>query len=147
MKMGGHHTYEQRSKDLNIGEIVFERFCSQVGFTYHRLGFNEKTGYVNDFFNLNEMIRNIPDYVLETDNGLFVVDVKGTNNIKKEEIDLIPKKIQWYSTPKAPFVYCFCFEGERPKIIYPDKLIKLYEQAGIDKQFGSDKKIYRSLKI
>jgi hypothetical protein len=90
------------------------------------------------------MLRNAPDYVVDTGNNLFVIAVKGTVNIKQSEYKMIPQFIEWYHSPKAPFVYCFCMH-DKIKTIFADKVIELYEQS-YDKKWD-DGKIYRTLKI
>ena len=65
--------------------------------------------------------------------------------VKKKEAEMIPLFLEWYSTKDAPLVYAFCFEGEKPKIIYAEKVIELYKQS-VDKKWN-DGVIYRSLKI
>ena len=143
--MNGFNTYAERNTVPDIGEQLFEQYCKEKGYKVFRLGFDSKKTAINNFYKVNPLLRNIPDYLVETDKGNFIVQVKGTGNIKKKEVEMIPLFLEWYSTKDAPLVYAFCFEGEKPKIIYAEKVIELYKQS-VDKKWN-DGVIYRSLKI
>ena len=115
-----------------------------MGYKFNRIGFDEKKDYVDNYFNLNSLLRNLPDYVVSTNKNTYVVNVKGTANIKKSEIDMIPLFLDWFSSKTSPLVYAFCFKTEkRPIMVYPETVIKLYSKS-IDKQWH-DGKIYRTL--
>ena len=141
-----HLSYSERCKGINVGEQIFEDYCNKKQYIYYRLGFDAHKTF-KSVYKLNALIRNIPDYVVETPKQVFLVAVKGTSNIKEDEINLIPLMIEWYSSKQSPLVYCFCFDDKPVKLLYPDQVIKLYEEAKYDKKFKSDNKIYRSLKI
>jgi hypothetical protein len=143
--MNGSHTYQDRQTVINTGEVLFENYCKEMGYKLNRIGFDEKSKNVDNFFLLNSMLRNLPDYVVNTKNETFVVCVKGTANFKKKEVDLLPLMTEWFSSPKAPLVYAFCFEGQNPKLLYPEKIIELYKSS-MDQQW-SDGVVYRNLKI
>ena len=114
--MNGSNTYQDRQTVANAGEVLFELYCKEMGYTTNRLGFDEKNASVDKFYNLNAMLRNLPDYIVNTKNETFVVCVKGTANFKKKEIDILPLMTEWFSSPKAPLVYAFCFTGQKPKL-------------------------------
>jgi len=137
-------SFLDRQKIVNHGEILFEKYCTQKNYKYHRLGFEEKSNEIDNYWKLNTMIRNLPDYIVNTGRDTFVVNVKGTGNFKKEEIDKIPLFLEWYNTKEFSLVYVFCFAEKKPIMVYPEKVIQLYQEAGIDKQW-QDGKIYRSL--
>ena len=143
--MNGSNTYAQRQTVVNKGEELFEVYCRDMGYDFKRLGFDEKNDNVDGFFNLNPMLRNLPDYLVTTKDGMFVVNVKGTANFKKKEIDMLPLFTEWFSSKKAPLCYCFCFEGKKPKLIYPEKLIELYKTS-TDRQWN-DGVTYRTLNL
>ena len=143
----GNHSYSERIQGTNAGEELFEAYCESKGFHLTRIGFDEHKATVPNFFNLNQYIRNLPDYVINTNNGTFVVNVKGTDNFKQSEYKLLPEFGEWFSSKKAPLIYAFCFRGsERPILVYPEKIIRLYEEAKID-QSWSDGVIYRCLNL
>jgi len=144
--MNGSHTYQQRQSTVNWGEILFEQHCVSKGYKYWRLGFCEKNGVISHFYRLNPLIRNLPDYIVDTGKHTFVVNVKGTGNFKESEVKMIPLFLEWFSTKEAPLIYAFCFTEQKPIMVYPEKVIELYEQAGQDKQW-QDGKIYRSLNL
>ena len=81
--MNGSNTYQERQSAKNIAEDLFEQYCLEKNYIIYRLGFNEKTRNINYFYDLNPYIRNLPDYIVETQNELFVINVKGTANFKK----------------------------------------------------------------
>jgi hypothetical protein len=137
--------FADRLKEPNKGEILFEAYCASKGYKFNRLGFDEHKSEVSNFYHLNHLIRNLPDYVVHTENCSYVVQVKGTDNFKKKEIDLLPLFLEWYSAPKAPLVYAFCFEGCDPLLKYPDQIIRLYEKS-IDQRWD-DGVVYRCLNL
>ena len=92
------------------------------------------------------MIRNLPDYIVNTGKDTFVINVKGTGNFKQSEVNMLPMFMEWFSTKEAPLIYAFCFVHQNPIMVYPDKIIDLYKEAEIDKVWG-DGVIYRSLNL
>ena len=143
--MNGSNTYEQRQTVSNKGEDLFEAYCYEMDYSCQRLGFDEKNNNVDAFYNLNPLLRNLPDYLVHTKEAIFLVNVKGTANFKKKEIDMLPLFMEWYSAKKAQLVYAFCFEGQKPKLIYPEKLIELYKKS--EDRVWSDNVVYRNLEI
>jgi len=140
-------SYEQRVKTIkNDGEYLFEKFCNKSGTQFHRVGFDEHENSVPAFWRLSTLLRNLPDYVINTKNKTFVVAVKGTDNIKKKEIELLPSMVEAFSSEEAPLIYAFCFkEKHNPIWVRPKKLIELYEKS-VDQQWH-DGVIYRNLKL
>lgn len=138
--------YQERQQLINIGEVKFETYCAAMGYKITRLGFDEKHNNVQGFYNLNPFLRNIPDYVVNTEDSMFVVNVKGTANFKQSELKLLPEFMEWYATKKAPLVYAFCFaERDRPILLYPEKIIELYQKEK-DKKW-QDGTVYRTLTL
>jgi len=143
--INGSHTYQERSRSKNLGEQLFENYCKEKGYTVVRLGFDSLKDPIKDFFKINPLLRNIPDYLVETEKGTFVIQVKGTANIKKKEVDMIPLFLEWYGSKGAPLVYAFCFAERPPVIMYADKVIELYKNS-VDKVWG-DGVVYRTLTV
>ena len=143
--MNGQNSYKERQSNVNIGEIIFEKYCQKKGYDCRRMGFDEKQNSINNFFNLSVLLRNLPDYVVNTEKETFIVNVKGTANFKQKEIDILPLFIEWFSSKKAPLVYAFCFENKQPKLYFPERIIELYKQAH-NKQWP-DGVVYRTLEI
>ena len=142
----GSQNYEDRqSIGINIGEKLFEDWTKEKCTFIARLGFDEKYGNVPNFFDLNPIVRNIPDYVILNNNRLFLVNVKGTTNIKAKEIAILPQLVEAYSSEKAPLVYAFCFRGEIPQFITTTQLNELYE-LGVDKEWTDGIK-YRRINL
>lgn len=145
--MNGNNSYKDRQTVQNTGELIFEEYCQSRGVEYKRLGFDEKNNFVPYFWKINPLVRNLPDYFVATKDRAFLVMVKGTCNMKKSEISLIPQFMEWYSSRECPLYYAFCFKGEsKPFFITPDRVIELYQQAEVDKRWN-DGIVYRSLKI
>ena len=145
LAMNGNNTYAQRQTEVNKGEVLFEEYCKEKGYEFVRIGFNEKKGQISNFFLINPLLRNIPDYFVNTPNGPLVVQVKGSPNFKKKEIDLMPLFLENYSSKEAPLVYAFCFEFCAPKLVYPERLIELYKNT-VDRQWP-DGVTYRCLQL
>lgn len=143
--MNGQNTYKQRQSVSNVGEERFENWCNLRGYKWYRLGFDEKNNNVDLFYLLNEYIRNLPDYFIVKDGKAALVNVKGTCNIKREEVEKIQCRIQSYSSRQVDLLYAFCFE-DGVKIIKANSVIEKYYEAKFDKQWD-DGKVYRSLEI
>lgn len=144
---GSQSYHERQAVGINIGEKLFERYCKEKGYHLTRVGFDEKDANVPNFFRLSKPLRYLPDYVVNTDTKTFIVNVKGTVNIKKEEIERVEDFEDWYSTPQAPLVYAFCLQSfDKPVFVSVEKLFDLWHEAKTDKQWN-DGKIYRTLKV
>jgi hypothetical protein len=120
--MNGTNTYKERQSVANVAEFLFEYYCAEKEYQLVRCGFDEKNKNIDNFFRLNPLLRNLPDYIVNTNNDTFVVNVKGTANIKQKEIDLLPKFIENYGSKEAQLMYAFCFIGNDPKLIKPEKV-------------------------
>lgn len=139
-------TFSERQKGANIGEALFEEYCKRKNVRYCRLGFTEKTDEIPNYWQINGYLRNLPDYLVITSTRNFLVMVKGTGNMKKQEIAMIPQFLEWYHSKECNLYYAFCFEGQNtPYFRTPDQVIELY-QEGVDKQW-TDGKIYRTLRL
>lgn len=144
--MNGNNSYKDRNSIPSKGETLFEEYCNKKGVNCIRLGFDQFKDPIPKFYEISCMLRNIPDYLVTSKDKNFLVMVKGTANIKKAEVTMIPQFLEWYATKEVPLYYAFCFEGEsKPFFITPDRVIQLY-QEGTDKQWN-DGKIYRTLNI
>lgn len=142
-----HLSYEERQKGTNLGEELFEAYCIKHELYFTRLGFDSYKNRVPDFFNLNPYLRNLPDYVVKTRKGFYVVNVKGTDEFKQSEYNMLPTFIEWYGSRNAPLVYMFCFRDQTPIMIHPEKIIEMYDDIGIDQKYKVDGKIYRCLNL
>lgn len=139
-------TYQDRQGvGVNIGEEMFEQWCERNRWNCTRLGFDEKFANVGAFCNLNPILRNIPDYVIQRDELTFVVNVKGTANIKEKERLLLPQLIEAYSTQKAPLIYMFSIRNQRMKFAEAEHIIELYDIES-DKKWH-DGVVYRTIRL
>lgn len=82
----GNDSYQDRCSIKSTGESLFELFCQRKGYAFTKLGFDENSDPIKGFANINPMLRNLPDYIMETQKELFVVQVKGTQNFKKKNM-------------------------------------------------------------
>lgn len=144
--MNGDNTYKERQSVLNKGEMLFEEYCKKKGHKFYKIGFSEKTNDIEKYYLLNAFIRNIPDYFVDTGKNCFVVHVKGTGNLKKEEADMIPFFVEYYANDKVELVYAFCMENQPVYVHRANKVLELYNNAE-DRMWESDKKIYRNLNL
>jgi hypothetical protein len=142
---GSQDYNERNSVKINLGEELFLEWAKSKCTFISRLGFDEKNRNVDLFYNLNPILRNIPDFVILNNHRIFLVNVKGTTNIKRKEIELLPKIIEAYSSEKAPLVYAFCFRGNEPVFMNTEKLFKMYEES--QDKVWDDGVIYRTIKI
>ena len=140
-------SYADRVKTIkNDGEYLFEKFCTIAGTQFQRLGFDENQNNVPKFWRINPILRNLPDYVINSKEKTYVVAVKGTDNFKKKEIELLPSMVEAFSSEEAPLIYAFCFkEKQAPIWIKPNKIIELYNKS--QDQKWHDGVIYRNLNI
>lgn len=144
--MNGNSSYLERNSGINLGEQLFEEYCAKRQVYFKRLGFDEKDGSIPHFYRLSPFIRNLPDYLVIGNKGSKLVNVKGTANFKKSEVNMIPQFLEWFNSKECPLIYAFCFSGQNaPTFRTPDQVIELYQQAQ-DKQWN-DSVVYRTLKI
>lgn len=144
--MNGSNNYKERNSVDNVAEVLFEKYCNDKRYFFRRLGFDEKKDPIPNFYNINSMVRNLPDYYVYGKNSSFLVMVKGTANIKQKEYDLLSQFIDWYDSEKCRLIYAFCFKNEnKPLLIYPNKLMSLYQESQ-DKTWH-DGVVYRTLNL
>jgi len=147
MSHSGNSYLERVSIAKSDGEAFFENYCLITNTKFHRVGFDEKNNNVEAFWRLSGLLRNLPDYVTNTVKGkTYVVAVKGTENFKQKEFELLPKMVEAFSSKEAPLIYAFCFkEKQAPIWVKPSEIIELYNKSQ-DQQWH-DGVIYRNLNI
>jgi hypothetical protein len=143
--MKGDNTYLERQSEPNVGELRFEKYCSQNSIPWQRLGFDEKNNNIPNFFNLSIYLRNLPDYLVVIDGQTNVVNVKGTGNFKSSELLKLPSFQSMYATNECPLLYAFCFAGNLPVLHTIGEIKQLYE-ASSDKHWD-DGVVYRTLRL
>ena len=143
--MNGNNSFAERNAGANLGEELFEQYCIEKQVFFKRLGFDEKKQQIPRFWEINPMVRNLPDYFVATNSRSMLVMVKGTANIKQSEVKMIPLFLEWYHSKSCPLYYAFCFKDKKIAFRTPDQVIELY-QGATDKQW-SDKVIYRTLAL
>ena len=111
----GNQSYEERNnRPDNYGEQLFIDYCRVEGYKLNRIGFDEKQDKVPHFYNLNKLIRQLPDYVCSSpvSGRMAVVSVKGTSKFKEEDYNSLNWMEQNYSSPKAPLRFVFAIRGQ-----------------------------------
>ena len=137
-------SYEERNKGDNFAEDFFEDYCKNH--YIRRIGFDEKKQPVNMFYNLPIMIRNIPDYYVIAKGKSFLCNVKGTDNIKQKEREIMADLYKNFSNKDCQLIYAFCFkENNRPIFKSIGEVMSLYDEDE-DKQWH-DGVVYRNLKL
>jgi hypothetical protein len=142
MTANNQSNYQDRMKpENNTGEILFKKWCLENEWSCQKLGFERD---INNFWDLNPILRNIPDFVIEKGPKIFVVQVKGSPNFKQKEYNLIDEFVRCYYSDEAPLIYAFCFD-KNPIFKKTEEVKKLYQQS--QDKIWSDGKIYRTLNL
>jgi len=102
-------SYQDRQSNINKGEELFEKWMDERGYSYNKLGFDEKTNNIEGFWLMHQLLRNLPDYTWYDKNQdrLVYFQVKGTNKVKIDDI------INWES-----FETIFCNEKSVLRIVF-----------------------------
>ena len=134
--------YSDRNSAENFAEDFFEEYCKDH--FVRRLGFDEKNDPIPDFYNINPMVRNLPDYFVYANKKTFLCNVKGTDNFKQKEVDLLENFKINFSSEECPLLYAFCFYGKKRPIFQTiDQLIERYELSS--DSVWPDGVVYRNL--
>jgi hypothetical protein len=142
----GDKSFQERQKTPRIAENMFEVWCTDNGILFHRAGFDQ-TNEIKEFYRLNKVLRNIPDYVIQYPSGcMFAVAVKGTLSMKHEEMDFLDKMIECYSSTRCPLIYAFCIRDQEPKLYEANVVQQLFALSKIEGEW-SDRKKYKVLCI
>jgi hypothetical protein len=126
-QMNNNYSYQDRNKVVNVGEVLFEEYCTKKGYFFSRLGFDEKKNSLPNFWVLNSFIRNLPDYYIVNKDKSALIMVKGTASLKDKEITLLPELVKYYSSIQCPLLYSFCFKGQDPIFKTWQEVLSLYE--------------------
>ena len=143
--MNNTNSYAERQSVIDIGEIMFIDWATQKNWTVNRVGFDSKNDSVPNFFRLNEVLRNIPDFIVNTETKTYVVNVKGTLNIKLKEINMLDKLESAYSSNSAPLIYAFCLKQQEP-VLMSIETLRLRFSLAENKQWH-DGVIYRTITL
>lgn len=141
--MNNTNSYADRQSVIDIGEQMFLDWATQKNWTVNRIGFDSKNDSVPNFFRLNQVIRNLPDFILNTESKTYVVNVKGTLNIKLKEINMLDKLIEAYSNGTAPLIYAFCLKGQEPILMSTETLQSRFNLAA--NKTWHDGVVYRTI--
>jgi hypothetical protein len=143
--MNNTNSYADRQSVVDIGEQMFLDWATQKNWIVNRVGFDSKNDSVPNFFRLNEVLRNIPDFIVNTETRTYVVNVKGTLNIKLKEINMLDKLESAYSSNSAPLIYAFCLKKQEP-ILMSTETLRLRFSLSENKQWH-DGVIYRTIAL
>ena len=114
---------------VNSAEQYFVEWAERRCSLCVKIGFDEKKDRIENFFHINPILRNLPDFLIVFEDKIYIVNVKGTNKIKDKEMRLLPEMIKSYSSEKALLIYAFCFKDYDPIFMTTEKLTKLYEEG------------------
>lgn len=143
--MNNTNSYNERQTVSDLGEELFEQWAVSKSYKFNRIGFHSKNNSVSNFFRLNTVLRNIPDYILHKDNKTYVVNVKGTANIKLKEMLILDKLVNAYSSDNAPLIYAFCFKGQNPILMNWTTVDERFNEA--ENKTWHDGVIYRTISL
>lgn len=137
-----NNCYQIRNSGQNVAEQRFENYCKFKGYVCQRFGFDEKSGNLQNFYDISPVIRSLPDYMIIKDGKSIFVHVKGTNKIKL--MDLVNYSIfeQMLSNGIAVY-YAFMFEDSM-HMLTMDQLLSKCTGKKIE-EFANDKHHFISL--
>lgn len=144
--MNGFNTYKERNSiTYNQGEEIFLKWCEARNLKVTRLGFDEKKKPVDRFYDLPELVRNLPDFIVSSENKLTLVNVKGSANLKEQEYKLLDNLAETYDKENCKLYYVFSL----PQGLYWRKVLsvkKMYEESKFEGRWP-DGKVYRRLDL
>lgn len=141
-------TFAQRQLEPSRGEVLFEDWCQKNSRFYRRLGFDQHTEQIPEFYDVPPVMRNLPDYLYKSPNGKYsIISVKGTESIKKTEADLIPSLIGHYGSKALPWWYAFCLPEISDPVFLSPVDVMMHYMAQPDQMWKSDGKVYRTIDI
>lgn len=106
----GNQSFKERnSSGINQGEQLFEAYCQRVGATYYRLGFDEKLNQIPKFYDLNPILRHLPDFIVHNPKTrkTMAVEVKGSLNYKESDYLRLGEYEKAYGNQLAPYLIVF----------------------------------------
>ena len=107
MTNGNASFTERNNININIGEERFLEYCQRKGVIVRRLGFDEKHGKLERFFSLPDAIRLLPDFVVENDDRIVLVEVKGSANFKQRDYQRIDWLVEHFTNASTVLWFVF----------------------------------------
>lgn len=144
--MNGSNTYKERNSiKTNQGEEIFLAWCKEQNLKVTRLGFDEKGAPVDRFYDLPILVRNLPDFIVTSENKATLVNVKGSLNFKESEYRLIDSFIENFETGACLLYYAFALPNG---ILWrrASSVKTAYEEATFEGVWP-DGKVYRKLDL
>ena len=96
-----------------MAEVLFENYCETQGIKIHHTGFDSVMNPVKEFWKVHPTIRALPDYLVETDNGLAWCQVKGSNKLKLHDF-VEYSCFEKLFADQCAFYVVFCFKDGKP---------------------------------
>lgn len=148
MPTDGELTYAERNnRPDNFGEQLFIDYCRHQGYTCRRIGFDEKIGQIPNYWDLNKVLRQLPDFIVArpSTGRMAVVQVKGTNKFKEDDYNNLAWSESVYGSAKAPLRYVFALKSG---IVWKtvSEVAELYRTATEEGQWPDGKR-YRVLNL
>jgi hypothetical protein len=148
MLTDGDKSYQERNnRPDNFGEELFIAHCRANGLSCRRIGFDEKQGQIPNYWDLNKVIRQLPDFVVTRPdtNRIGIVQVKGTLKFKQDDYNNLAWSESVYGSPKAQLWYVFALK-QGIYWLTVTQVADLYRQSNQEGQWP-DGKTYRVLNI
>lgn len=125
----GHASYAERNAiSTNVGEERFLEYCARKNVVVRRLGFDEKHGKLARFFSLPDTIRLLPDFVVENDDRIVLVEVKGSANFKRRDYDRIDWLVEQFTNARTVLWFVFALP-DGLVWVKPDQVKGLFDES------------------
>jgi len=133
----------------NEAEVRFEDYMKSKGFPHGRMGFDEKNGYVENFYLLHPVLRSLPDYwmtIPKDASRIFLVHVKGTPRIKTSDYARYSAFEKVFCKGGCKLVLAFCFKDEAPAFIPMGAVRRVWDLI-IEQKYENDGKGFKMMNV
>lgn len=139
-------SYSQRQAcGYNKAEDLFEKELENKKLSYSRFGFDEKNGFIPNFWQINPIIRSLPDYTVFLNGKNYYFHIKGTNKIKMYDLMNYFTFQSLFCTERTP-LYLGIFHQNSIFYSKLENIIKITDGLTV-KHFENDSKLYFDLPI
>jgi hypothetical protein len=140
---GGDETFAERNAHKeDRGAELFRKWCDSKGYRCYRIGADPKDGKIPRYWELPEVVRYLPDFVLDRKRKNWLIEVKGSPNLKTEEYEKLTRRESMYG---PNYRYAICWQGRIAVLTTGDVALR-YEQSSVVGRWGDGKK-YRELDL
>ena len=140
---GGDETFAERNAHPeDRGAELFRKWCDSKGYRCYRIGADPKDGKIPRYWELPEVVRFLPDFVLDRKGKLWLIEVKGSPNLKTKEYEKLADRESMY---RPNYRYAICWQG-RIAVMTTADVASRYERSSVVGRWG-DGKEYRELDL